>query len=92
MAKLIGELNILRPQMHGEHDYEGLKKKYASFLAFRAADKDPNLKVLFCNIRDHRRHIRLAQQMAGAHHGRQLNTIKTDWKKRKPEKFRSKRT
>ena len=88
VAKIIEELNVLKPQMYGKSDYGVLKGKHPEFLTFQIVEKHSDLELKLVNIQDHRRHIRLAQELAAAHHGRALSTIQTDWKKRKPRKYR----
>ena len=88
VATIIKELDILEPQLHHESDYERLKREKSEFLTFRETEKRRDLKELLLNIQDHRRYIRLAQQLAASHHGVRLDTIKTDWKKHKPAEFR----
>ena len=89
VAKLIGELNDLKPQMmEDEAEYARLRANYPKYLAFEIADRRPDLKMKILNIRGSSRHIRLAQELAAAHHGRGLWTIKDDWKRSKPPEFR----
>jgi hypothetical protein len=89
VAKLIGELNDLKPQMmEDEAEYARLRANYPKYLAFEIADRRPDLKMKILNIRGSSRHIRLAQELAAAHHGRELWTIKDDWKRSKPQEFR----
>lgn len=93
VAKLIEELNRLRRGMTGaESDYDKLARENAHFLTFKIVRKHPGLKETLLNLQGNRRHIRLAQELAGAHWGRELNTIKTDWKKHKPAKYRLSRS
>jgi hypothetical protein len=92
VAKLIKELDTLRPQMlEDESEYIRLREIYEHFLAFRIAEQRPDLKVKILAIRGSTRHIRLAQELAGAHHGRQLSTIQDDWKDFKPAEFKRSR-
>jgi len=90
VAKIIRELDILRRQMYGESDYERLAKKNPRLLAFRVAAKQPDLREKVIYIQGSRRHIRLAQELAAAKHGKKLSTIQTDWKNHKPREFRRK--
>jgi hypothetical protein len=90
VAKIIKELDVLKPQMFGESDYERLAKENPRFLTVRVADKRPDLMEKVIYIQDSRRHIRLAQELAAANHGRELSTIQTDWKNHKPREFRRK--
>ena len=89
VARIIAELNTLEPQMYGEETYENLKKNHPDFLTFAVSEQRDDLKVLLVNIQESKRHIRLAQQCAAHYHGRNLETIKSDWKHHKPENFRS---
>lgn len=90
VATIIGELDILKPQMYGADDYERLEKENPDFLTFEVAKKRRDLKLKVLNVQGHRRHFRLAQELAAAYHGRQLSTIQTDWKRHKPQRFRQK--
>ncbi len=90
VAKIIEELNILKPEMYGESDYSRLEELYSDFLSFKLAKRQPDLRTKLVYLQSHREHIRLAQELAAAHHGKQWATIQTDWKKNKPNKFRSK--
>jgi hypothetical protein len=89
VAKVIKELNDIKPQMfEDETQYQVLRARYAEFLTFQIAEVRPDLKMKVLAIRGSTRHIRLAQEIAGAHHGRQLSTIQDDWKDHKPPEFR----
>lgn len=89
VAKIIKELNVLKPQMfEDEAEYDQLRLQYPDFVAFKIADERPDLKLKILGIRGSTRHIRLAQEIAGAHHGRSVGTIIDDWKRHKPAKFR----
>jgi hypothetical protein len=77
------------PQMfEDDAEYERLHAQYPSFLTFKITDGRPDLKMKVLAIRSSTRHIRLAQELAAAHHGRQLATIQDDWKDYKPAEFR----
>jgi hypothetical protein len=89
VARLIRELTDLKPQMfEDEAEYSNLYERYPDFLAFRIAAQRPDLKQKILAIRGSVRHIRLAQELAAAHHGRELSTIQEDWKNHKPPEFR----
>ena len=89
VARLIRELNDLKPQMfEDESEYNRLRTLYPGFLTFRIAEERPDLKVKVLSIRGSTRHIRLAQELAAAHHGRALATIQDDWKDHKPAGFK----
>ena len=89
VAKLIQELDQLKPQMfEDESEYNRLREIYPSFLTFRIAGNRPDLKAKILAIQGSTRHVRLAQELAGAHYGRQLATIQDDWKDFKPAEFR----
>lgn len=88
VAGLIEELNRLKPQMHNEQCYSQLAKKHSDFLCFEIANGRPDLRTKLENLQDHRRHFRLAQELAAARHGNELSTIQTDWKKNKPERYK----
>lgn len=92
VAKLIGELDQLKPQMiEDRKEYARLEIQHPEFLSFKIAEKRPELKTKILAIRGSRRHIRLAEELAAAHHGRQLATIQDDWKDYKPAVFKNKR-
>jgi hypothetical protein len=89
VAQLIKELDDLKPQMfEDEAEYNSLKAHYPKFLVFKVAETRPDLKMKVLSIRASTRHIRLAQELAAAHHRRQVSTIQTDWKNHKPAEFR----
>jgi len=89
VAKLIGELDVLRPQMfEDEKEYDKLRIQHPGFLAFKVADQRPDLKLKILAIRASVRHIRLAQELAAGHYGKSLWTIQDDWKDFKPEGFK----
>ena len=69
-------------------EYERLRAQYPSFLTFKIADGRPDLKMKVLAIRSSTRHIRLAQELAAAHYGRQVATIQDDWKDHKPPEFK----
>lgn len=89
VAKVIEELNVLRPHMSGaESDYARLAKEHARFLTFRVAREHADLREKVLNVQDHRRHIRLAQEIVARKSGVELETVRQDWKKYKPQKYR----
>jgi hypothetical protein len=89
VATLIRELDILRPQMfEDESEYKKLRGEYPDFLVFTIANDRPDLRTKILAIRGSIRHIRLAQELAAARHGRALATIQKDWKNHKPEGFK----
>jgi hypothetical protein len=89
VARLIGELDSLKPQMfEDETEYNELRAQYPDFLAFKIAEMRPDLKRKILAIRGSIRHILLAQELAAAHYGREVSTIQEDWKNFKPAEFR----
>jgi hypothetical protein len=89
VARLIRELDALKPQMFEDKaEYEKLRAQHPKFIAFEIAEARPDLKLKILGIRGSIRHIRLAQELAAAHHGRELSTIQEDWKNHKPQEFR----
>ena len=90
VAEVIEELNILKPQMYRASDYKRLNKEHPEFLTFQETEKRSDLKELLENIQLSKRHFRLAQQIAASQYGVELDTIKKDWKKYKPSKYRRK--
>lgn len=91
VARIIKELNTLKPQMYSEADYRTLQQGHPGFLAFKIAAQRPDLRVKLVNIQDHQRHIRLAQELTAHYHGVEWSTMQTDWKKNKPKAFRARR-
>jgi hypothetical protein len=71
-----------------EAEYNNLRAQRPDFLSFKIADQRRDLKAKILAIRGSPRHIRLAQELAAAHHGRELSTIQKDWKNYKPAEFR----
>ena len=92
VAKVIDELNILRPLIYGNKEYLDLRPQFAEFVTFEVAENHPALKGKLLHIQAHsRRHYRFAQEIAAAYYGRTLATIQTDWKHFKPVEFKAKR-
>jgi hypothetical protein len=88
-AKVIKELNLLKPQMfEDESEYQRLRSQHPGFLSFNVADARPDLKRKILAIQGSPKHIRLAQEIAAAHHGCAVATIQDDWKDYKPPEFR----
>jgi hypothetical protein len=89
VARIVTELNNLKPQMiEDEGEYEQLRGQYSNFLVFKIAEQRHDLKMKILAIRGSTRHIRLAQELAAAYHGRELSTIQDDWKDHKPSEFK----
>ena len=88
VARLLGELDTLKPQMESEEDYGALAARHKRFMCFRIARRFPDLRTKLENLQAHRQHVRLAQELAAAHHGVSLATAQTDWKRHKPDQFR----
>jgi hypothetical protein len=89
-AKLIEKLGRLKPRMTGtEADYERLRVENSHFRAFRIAAKHPQLREKLLYLQSHTRYIRLAQELSAAHHGRELSTAQSDWKKHRPQNYRN---
>ncbi len=88
IAKLIGELDTLKGQMNTEEDYPRLAQQHRNFRCFKIAKNNPELRTKLENVQAHQQHIRLAQELAAAHHGVTLSTAQTDWKRKKPQQFR----
>lgn len=89
VARIIRELDTLKPQMfEDEKEYNELRQRYPDFLAFKIAESRSDLKKKILGIRFSARHIRLAQELAAAHHGRELSTVQDDWKRHKPREFK----
>jgi hypothetical protein len=86
---LIDELTILKPQMFEDRaEYDRLRLQYPDFLSFSVAERRSDLKQKILSIQGSSRHIRLAQELAAAHHGKSLYTIMDDWKDCKPGAFK----
>jgi len=91
VAKVIEELNVLKPLIFGPGDYIDLRPKFPDFVTFEMTEKHPELKEKLVHFQDHsRRYFRFAQEIAAAYHGRKLATIQTDWKRFKPAEFKGK--
>lgn len=89
VAKVIEELNILKPQMfEDEAEYNELRNRYSDFLTVAIAGKRPDLKQKILCIRGSVRHIRLAQEIAAAHYGLSRETIADAWKRYKPAQYK----
>ena len=91
VASVFEELTILEPRMQGmvsSEDYRRIAKEYARFVTFRVAGLHPEIEEKVNNLQEHRRYIRLAQEIVAAKFSRELNTIQTDWKNHKPKKYR----
>jgi len=89
VAKLIEELNILRPQMfEDEAEYDLLQTRHPGYLTFKIAEERPDLKRKILCIRGSARHIRLAHELAGAHYGLSPQTVADAWKDHKPTRYK----
>jgi len=89
VARLIRELNILKPQMlEDEQEYDLLQTRYPGNLCFQIAEARPDLKKKILFIRGSARHIRLSQELAAAHYGLSLETMKAAWKRQKPVQYK----
>jgi hypothetical protein len=89
VARILTELNDLKPQMfEDQSEYSRLRAMYPDFLTFKIAEQRHDLKTKVLAIQSSTRHVRLAQELAGAHHGRELSTIQDDWKDFKPIEFK----
>lgn len=88
VARLIKELSVLKHQRCGEGEYARLSGSHPDFLTFRIADLRPDLKQKVVEIRSSSKHIRLAQELAAAHHSKSVATIQDDWKRYKPVEFK----
>jgi hypothetical protein len=89
VAQILTELNILKPQMFDDKaEYERLQHRYANFLTFQIAANRPDLLAKLLGIQGSTRHIRLAQEIAGAYYGKALATIQDEWKRHKPPDFK----
>jgi len=90
VAKIINELNTLKPQMFSESEYEELRQAHPNFVVFKVAKKRPDLRRKLKNLDEHRQHIKFAQELAAAHCREALSTIQTAWKMHKPQRYRVK--
>jgi hypothetical protein len=89
VARLLKELNTLKPQMFEDKaEYSRLHGQYPDFLVFTIAETRPDLRTKILAIQGSTRHVRLAQELAAAHHGKSFATIHDDWKDHKPAEFR----
>jgi hypothetical protein len=86
VAKLIKELNALRPHMQiAEEDYSQLRKKYPKYEVFKICEKNPLASEFVKMLANRTRVNKLAYQLAAAHFGVSAATIETAWKRYKPK-------
>jgi hypothetical protein len=71
--------------------YKTLAKKYARFQTFRVARLHSEIEEKVINLEEHRRYIRLAQEIVAAKFDRKLSTVQTDWKNYKAKKYRQRK-
>ena len=91
---LLRELDSLRREIFSAQDFEKAKgsRDYRDFLTFRVVKQDPRLKDKVIAVRERRRLIGLALDLAAAQHHVTEGTIRQDWKKYKPAEFRRKQS
>ena len=88
---LINELNVLKPQrLRTKPNMTAFAAKYPHFLAFQIAEERGDLRRKLMALQGSPRHIRLAQELAAAHHGKALSTILHDWSHHKTQSSREK--
>ena len=88
VAKVIGELNVLKPQLFAPSDYTRLKGEHPDYLTFGVTEANSDVRTLLMNIQAHRQHTRLATQIVAARTGKAVETVKIDWARFKPAEFR----
>jgi len=88
VARLIEELQDVKPGLIDEADLEKRKAEHPDMLLWEVLRRhqDKTERVLYDEFS--RRQIRLAQELAAAHHGVTVATIQTDWRDHKPAEFR----
>jgi hypothetical protein len=84
VAKLIGELNVLRPQMQvPEDDYPKFAKENPNYETFKICAKNPSASKWVKLLPDRRKVQGLAWELAAVECQCSAATIKTAWKKYK---------
>lgn len=87
VSKLLRELRTVRPKMHNQGHYVKVKREHPSFLIFKVAQQDSDVREWIENVQDRRGVVGLAQEIAARHFKVSLSTIKTDWShRRKPRR------
>jgi hypothetical protein len=89
VAKLIKELNALRPQMQvPEDDYSELSRQNARYLVFKIC-KEHSAAAHWVKLLLERRSVNsIAYELAAVHFGVRAATIQTAWKRYKPNKLK----
>lgn len=88
VAQVIGELNVLKPQVFVPSDYARLKAEHPDYLTFEVTKANADLRRRLLDIQAHRQHTRLALQIVACRTGKAEETIKIDWRNHKPAEFR----
>lgn len=91
VAKVIHELDVLKPKISGmvsDEDLLKIARKHPRFLTFRISRQYPDLMEKIRNIQFSRRHIRLAQEIVAVKSGRTWWTVQTDWQHHMPNERR----
>jgi hypothetical protein len=89
VANIIEELNTFRAGFEIPEDYERFRSKHSKYKIFRLATKHESFKEKLLVIDRRPQLIGLAQEAAALLFRRKLSTIKTDWKRHKPDPFRN---
>lgn len=89
VAKLIKELNALRPHMQiADEDYSRLRNRFPKYQVFKICERNPSASEFVKRVADRPRVHTLAYELAAVHFGIAPATVKTAWKRYKPKASR----
>jgi hypothetical protein len=84
IEKILRELRTIKTSMHNEGHFDRVRREHPTYLTFKIAKHDADVKQWVSNIADRRDLVKLAQEIASrGFRGVTLSTIKTDWSHRK---------
>lgn len=90
VALLFQELRIVAPHLTNGEAYQEVRRSHGNLKIFEILETRPKLQSDLVQSESSRGLLGRAQLLAAHYHGRELSTLKTDWKRFKPRKFRRK--
>lgn|SRR5215472_14202483 len=92
VALFFGELRIVVPLLTNGRAYQEVRQTHRHLKIFEVLETRPKLQVTLLAQSESSRHLLTCAQLFAAHyHGKELSTIKSDWKNHKGRQFRRKR-
>lgn len=88
---ILDELKTIKPKMHNEAKFGAVKAEYQTFLIFKIANDDQDVKLWIENIQERRDVVKLAQEISARHFKKPISTLATDWTHRKKPRKKASR-